>query len=263
MKSKKKNKNSMAIAVYFGIAVLIIIVISLIFKGVDLLKESKFDSNYRLTVAVLGDESSHIISVSPKDGTIFRLNLKGHITEGRLRELALPIDGFVALGDDQKILGVSPRSEFSKFIFNRNIKTNLTIADLLRLSIFSGGVDTEKTQEEEAGVGDESKINDIASNFLKDPTISTEKISIQITNSTSASGLGNKLAKYIGDLGGVVVLVNSSSEKVSKSKIVAEEKSETVKRLSKILNIPYEKGQGNAISDVIILLGDDKKDLFK
>lgn len=263
MKSKKKNKNNIAFALYFGIAVGIIIVISIIFKGIDLLRESKFDSNFRLSVALIGDSSSQILSVSPKDGTIFRLNIKGHTTETKLKELALPVDSYVVLGDDQRILDVSPKSEFSKFLFNRNIKSHLTIADLIRLSIFSGGVNSEKIQEEDVNAGDESKINDIVSNFFKDPTISNEKVSIQITNSTETAGLGNKLAKMISDLGGSVVLVNSSSEKSQKSKIVAQEKSETVNRLSKILGIPYEKGKASALSDVIIILGEDKAELFK
>lgn len=263
-KNKKKSKNSLVIAVYFGIAVGLIILISLIFKGIDLFRDSKFDTKHRLSVAIVGGDGTQVLSINPSDRTMFRLDVKGLKDESKLRQLSVPIDAYIKVSPDYKIDDVSPKSEFSKILFKLGkIKTDLSFIDLIRLTVYSGGINSDKIDEQKVKVGDIARIDDISSMFFKDPEISSEKVNIEITNTTDISGLGNKLAKYIANLGGVVILVNSSSKAVEKSKIIYRDESDTVKRLSKILDIPLEKGQGSDLADVIIILGEDKKGLFK
>lgn len=260
----KKNKNSLTMAVYFGIGVGLIILISLIIKGIDLFRDSKFDTKHRLSVAIVGEAYTQVLSISPSEGTMFRMDVKGMVDVDKLKSLSVPIDAYVRVSPDYKIEDLNIKSEFSKILLKLGkIKTDLSFVDLIRLSIYSGGVNSEKTDEEEVKATEISRINDISSNFFKDPRITSEKVNIQITNTTEIAGLGNKLARYITNLGGVVILVNSSPNSVENSKIICSQESDTVKRLSKTLGIPYEKGQGSDLADVIIILGEDKKDLFK
>ena len=71
--------------------------------------------------------------------------------------------------------------------------------------------------------------------------------------------MGNKIARLIGNLGGNVILVDSSKETESKSKIVYKNDSYTVRKISKILGVPAEKKEMNSISDVIVIIGKDKE----
>lgn len=262
-KNKTNNKNSLAIAVYFGIGVGLIILISIIFKGIDLIRESKFDTRHRLSVAIVGGRGTHVLSISPSEGTMFRLDVDGLMDEAKLRELSIPIDAYIKINEDYKMEDIDPKSEFSKVLLKMGkIKTDLSFVDLIRLAIYSGGINSDKVDEKSVKSENIAEVDDIASVYFKDPKIFSEKINIEITNTTNVSGLGNKLAKYITNLGGIVILVNSSTKTIEKSKIIFRDESNTVKRLSKVLGIPLEKGEGSDLADVIIVIGEDKKNLF-
>lgn len=262
---RKKSKNNLTIAVFFGMGVGLIILTSLILKGIDLFRDSKFDTRHRLSVAIIRVDGTHVLSISPSEGTMFRLDVKGLTDEDKLKDLSVPIDAYIKVSPDYKIEDTAPKSEFSKLLFKLGkIKTDLSFIDLVRLTIYSGSINSDKIDERKVNTGDIAKIDDISSAFFKDPKISSEKVNIQITNTTEVTGLGNKLAKYIANLGGTVILVNSSSKATEISKIIYRQESDTVKRLSKILGIPFEKGRGSDLADVIIVIGEDKKgSLFK
>ena len=64
-------------------------------------------------------------------------------------------------------------------------------------------------------------------------------------------------------MGGIVVLVNTSSKEQKISKILFTDDSYTVDKLSKRLNIPKEKNKDVSISDIVIIVGEDRSSLFK
>ena len=94
MKSNKENK-SLGLAIFFGIGVFAIIIISLIFKGIDLFRNSKFDGKHRFTVAILTAKESQILSVSPQDGIMPRLDIEGNYNLSQLRGLSIPVDSYL------------------------------------------------------------------------------------------------------------------------------------------------------------------------
>lgn len=262
MRSKKKNKSkSTNLALYFILLIVSIFLISVIFKVFDTLGKSKFDGKNRFTVAVLSTNYSDFISVSPIDGTITKLRIKNQLNSSDIFNLSIPTDSIIMSRSD---LDVKTHSFFLELMFKKNkAKTDLTIIDLLRLSVFSNGVNKEKTLEKTLSVKNDRDLELFSSTLFTDTSISKEKKNIQITNATNVSGLGNKLAKYITNMGGIVVLVNTSSKEEKNSKILFTHESYTVNKLSKKLNIPKEKNKGASISDIVIIVGKDRSTILK
>lgn len=261
MKAKKKEKSkNLKLAAYFGIVIFLIILVSLAFKTFDMIRKSKFDGTNRFTVAVLNTNNAELISVSPEEGTIAVLHLSGVNNAGDIRGTSLPVDAYIDTNANENF-GI--KSFFIKTLFRFNsVKTDLTLIDLARLSVYSSSIDSEKIDEESVSYEDDRKISSLGSVLFIDPTISNEKINIQITNSTNVGGLGNKVAKYVTNLGGSVVLVNTSQDIVEKSKIFYKNESYTLKKMSKALGIPIERRNNSSISDVIIVIGKDREDLL-
>lgn len=259
MKTKKKESRNLKFGVYFGGVILAIILVSLIFKAFDIARNSKFDGKHRFTTAILSDNKINLLSVSPQEGKLSRLEIDGTTDVNSLKNLSFPVDSYIETNSN---FGSAVKSYFTKALFQfRSIKTNLTVVDLIRLSIYATGIDVANIDEEVASIGDSQKLSSLSSSLFIDPEISDEKQSIQVTNSTSVGGLGNKVAKYITNLGGSVVLVNTSQNDEKKSKIFYKTDSYTVKKLSKILEVSTEKREDNSISDITIIIGEDRKDL--
>lgn len=252
MRSKKKESWNLKPAIYFGFLVFFIIAVSLLFKALDVIRESKFDGSNRFTVAVLSSTKMGFISVSPKDGTLTRVTIEGILGEEHLKDLTIPYDGII-----ESALQADAKSYFAKILSRpRGSKTNLTVLDLLRLSLYSYGIDRSKIKEEVIKATPLWEDPSLSTLFA-DPVILEEKVSIAITNSTDIAGLGNKLAKYITNMGGNVVLVNSSQKEEDKSRIFYQKESYTLKKISKTLNFKTQKSDKNSISDITIVIGKD------
>ncbi len=247
-KKKKETGKSLSLAFYFAILVGFIVFVSITFKIVDVVRSSKFDGKHHITVAFIGPSSTKILAFSPEEGSINVADMKSYESLGQLYQMGVPVDATV--GSNTPVSG-SPKSILINSLeHKRSIKTNLTMIDLIRLSIFAGSVRDDSIKS--------VSIDD--SGVFADPSIENEKLSILITNSTTVSGLGNKFAKIISDMGGNVLLVNSSPSQTTKSVIYYKNDSYTVKRLSKLLNIPLEKKDTSSISDILVVLGMDKGD---
>lgn len=255
-KSKSNKSKSLGIALYFGLAVLFIILTSIVFKTFDLIKNSKYDGNHLVSIAIISNNNSQIISLSPKDDTIYRMNLNGISSLPEIKDYSIPIDASVSLnGQDPTTL--STKSEFLKFLLSPGIKKSLTFIDLIRLEMFSAGVGNDKLNEQSFSKFDSGDITHASENYFRNQEVVSERLNIQVTNSTETPGLGNKVAKYITNLGGIVVLVNTVEKEEEKSKIIYSKDSYTIRKLSKLFNIPLEKGDTGPLSDVIIMIGKD------
>ena len=260
MRENKKSKNkSLRLAVYFGFLVFLIIATSIVFKGIELVQRSKFDGKHRFTIAVLGDQKSVLLSVAPGQGSFVIVEIPRAFSISDLKKMSVPVDAYITSSSDS----LSKKSFFTKSILTLSKhETNLTIIDLIRLGLFSSGFDSEKINEVTLSKEDTNKLSTLVQDLFKDQSVIDEKISIQVTNSTPTQGLGNKVANYITNIGGSVVLVKSTSEEEQRSKIYYFEKSYTAEKISKYLNIPLEKTEKYGIADVIIILGKDREGLF-
>lgn len=255
MRKSKKNEKSKNLhyGLYFGLFVFFIIFVSVVVKVFDSVKKSKFDGNNFFSIAVINGKNAEIISVSPKDGTLKKLTITGAGDERSLNENGIPYDSIAQSGE--KIS--EPKSFFPRLLLRRSTKSEITAIDSVRLFIYSQQVDGEKIESEEISSEDINNSQFLSEWFL-DSELAKEKKNIEITNNTEVSGLGNKFAKIISNMGGNVVLVNSSQKELKKSIIYYSEESYTAEKLSNILNMQLEKKEMNSISDIIINIGEDR-----
>ncbi len=259
MKNAKKEKiKSFNLALYFGLLVLLIIIISVSFKIFDVIRKSEFDGKNRFTVAVLNDKNVDVVTVSPSTGNQSGIRIEKAGSLDEIDMYSIPVDVFVESDSD---FSSESKSIFLKMLFNkRELDSTLNILDLFKLSIFSFGVNNENFSYQGFKLSEENELNSVSSVEFVDEKISQDKVSIQVTNSTQTGGLGNKIAKTITNLGGNVVLVNSSKDEIEDSVIYYQEESYTVKKLSKVLNIKAEKHETNSIADIIVILGKDQEE---
>lgn len=259
--SKKEKKSNIKIAFYFFSVVFFFIVLSLIVRGVFLLKESKFDNKHQFNLLIKGQEkTSRVISLNPSNlsmsDVIFvdATNLKA--------SLLIPIDSEITSTKDLKSSDVS--GLFQNLLFDyKNSTSDLTIVDIARITFFAKRVsqkDISKTMI--TGNLDEVKASRLINSYFLDKTLIAEKTSVKITNATKINGLGGKIAKIIGNIGGNVVEVSTSDkiEKESSLKYLGK-KSYTIERLEKILSLKGIPIEEDSIADIIVVLGEDLKNI--
>lgn len=252
--SKTAQSKNLHLAFYFGFIVFFIILISLSLKSIEVLRKSRFNDDNKFTVAVISKNHTDFISVS-SEGIVSKLEVKD-VGGYTLDNLEIPHDSYILLRNN---LDLKPEVYFSNLIFSRDKdKTNLTVVDFFRLTLMTRGAKSENISEESVSFKDTSNYQRKISKKFVDSKIADENVSIEIVNSSGISGLGNSVAKTISNLGGNVVLVTTSKKMEKESKIYFKNESYTLKKVSKILNIKPSFSDENSLSDVIIVLGEDR-----
>lgn len=258
-KKRKLNKGTNTkVAIIFIAFVLLIISISLIFKLIVVLRQSQFDDSKRFTVTISNKSDTEVVSFSPISHSISILKLDKDIDVPLNQFLAIPIDGFVE-GDSLEI-NQKVDSIFPKMIFNyKKLNTNLTIVDLIKLFIFTKSLSEGEIDERSISrdlIAED--IDSLARRLFNDELIEKEGKKIQIINSTDVSGLGNRLARLITNMGGDVIIVATGNNPQKSSEIsYIDNKNYTVERLSKVLGFNTAKGLDKTIADVTITIGKD------
>lgn len=259
---KKKNSSSISntkIALVFFAFLALIAGISLIFKIIAVAAASRFDDSKRFTLAIANNRNIEVMSLSsdPKNVTVFQLNnLMPPAEAGRF--LKIPIDGFISF--DLLDLNQKVDSLFAKAIFSyKNLKTNLTIIDLLKLAMSARTIPESAINVRKVGdiSGSISEMN--LSYLVSDILIEKDHQTIQIVNATDVSGLGNRLARLITNMGGNVIIVATENSHQKKSAILyIDKKTYTIERLQKVLGFEAIRKADNAISDITIIIGEDR-----
>ncbi|MCL5438742.1 MAG: LytR C-terminal domain-containing protein [Patescibacteria group bacterium] len=272
MRRKKTHdsKNNLKIALGFFIAVLFFILTAFTFRLVSFFKASVFDGAHNFNVLIYKEKFFFdIVSFAPDAQSLSILKVQGDVDRQSLgKYLGIPIDGEIKLSSDKDFSEIRENKDVEKalnnyfFKFNK-IETNLTVLDIGKLWIFTKKVSPVSINFKEVVVSksDASKefaIDKLMSDLFNDKSISDEKVSIQIINSTGVSGLGNRLARLVTNIGGNIVAVNTADDVSSISEIsYSGDRSYTVKRLAKILGYKDTKKENGGISDIVIRIGKD------
>jgi hypothetical protein len=258
---KKKNDSSGSnakIAIIFFAFLVFVAVVSLFIKIIAVVRSSQFDGSTRFTLSISNGHNIEIMSLSPdsKSAVIFKLNNNIDSAQaGKLLEI--PLDGFVisnSLDLNQKI-----ESLFMNAIFNCNkYKTNLTIIDFARLAMLVRAI--PENSIDVRSVGDMSGLdNNAVGSLVNDPFIEKDHQTIQIINGTKISGLGSRLARLITNMGGnVIIVATENSQKKSSVISYIDKKTYTVEKLQRILGYEAIQNKKDAISDITIIIGEDK-----
>jgi len=259
-KKKDQGKNT-KIGVYFFIFILGIIFISLLFKGLLIVKNSKFQDDSRFNFLISNNKDSEIISFLPQNHSVSVLKIEGNL-ENIHKFLQVPIDGEIR---SASLVLEKPISQVLSNIFFgfKDIKTNFTVLDLFRIFLFtkttSPGNFTLRTVSANL---DEAALDKISLILFSDPKIADENLSVGIVNATDEFGVGNRLARLISNISGNVVLVSTSQNMQEKSVILYKaKKSYTLKRLSKLLGFEVIENKSQSLADITIQIGKDYKNL--
>lgn len=251
--------NSTKIALIFFAFVFAVIFVSLIFKVVNILSKSRFDSENRFTISVSNGKDLEIISFSPKSQSISVLKILGETKSLNMnRFLEIAIDGEVKSFLNKKDFKV-PDLMF-QFIFNyKDLKTNLTIIDILRLYLFSKTLPINYINYKKISTSQDAlTLDKIIPPLFKDEIIEKENLSIKIVNGTDVTGLGNRLSRLISNMGGNVVIIASSDSTENYSTIsYFGNKTYTIEKISKILGFKLNKLDKKTIADIVIVIGKD------
>ncbi|MDP2585457.1 MAG: LytR C-terminal domain-containing protein [Candidatus Levybacteria bacterium] len=258
-KQKESALSNTKIAIVFFILLVFIVGISLTVKVITVLKNGQFDSSKRFTLTIANGKNIEVMSLSPdlKEIVVFKLNDNVNLVEAG-RFLEIPIDGFIvqnSLDLNQKV-----DSLFVKTILNYNkLKTNLTIIDLLKLTMLARAIPESSVNVKMVGDANGLELDKVVGRLANDTSIEKDHQTIRIINGTEVIGLGNRLARLITNMGGNVIIVVTSDSLMKKSVILhIDEKTYTVKRLQKVLGYEVAREENNAISDITIVIGEDK-----
>lgn len=258
-KKKSPNKgNNTKLAIVFLAFVISILVISFLFKFIFIIGQSQFDDSRRFTITVSNPENLEVISFSPIGRSISILKLDKNIDSPVNQFLAIPIDGFVK-GNSVDINQEMDSLFFGMVLNYKKLQTNLTIVDCIRLFIFSRSLPDRRVYirniSQDLTMTD---IDSIVKRLVNDELIEKDGQTIQIVNATNVYGLGNRLARLIGNMGGDVIIVATANNLESTSTIsYVDNKNYTVERLSKILDFKTIKTSDKKISDITIVVGKD------
>lgn len=189
-------------------------------------------------------------------GSLFDLGGDKLLRESMSDFLAQPIDGFLDFSGPFKsksakeIVDLIKASPGPVNILS-NLKTDLTLMELVRLKFGLGGVRFDKLTEinlqninvlTKDHLLDGTKILvadpnilDAALATLSDPKIKNEHKNIALFNATEKPGLAQKWARLLTNMGGDVIITSNAKKKVDKT-IVTGEKSDTLVRLQQVFN---------------------------
>ena len=263
-KSLKRGSNA-KIAIIFVAFVVFIVAVSLIFKFIVILTQSQFDDSKQFILTISNKRDLEVISFSPASPlggpispSLSILKLGKNLDTPVNKFLAIPVDGFVKgefLDLNQKI-----ETLLLKMILNyKKLQTNLTVVDSIKLFIFAKSLEDREIHirniSQDLSVGE---IDSIIARVVNDELIEKDGKTIQIINGTNVSGLGNRLARLITNIGGDVIIVATANNPQKTSEIsYIDDKSYTVERLNKVLGFKTVKVLNKLIANISIVIGED------
>ncbi len=231
-------------------------------------------------------------------GTVWELGamegLKGKLLAETVGEfLGVPVDGWIGPKNDSWSVSFNRENFLQKkneltswqnllkpqelLRSYQNLETNLNFVDLVRLwfSAKFTRFDKVKFVDLESGpalntltLADGTKVltasqklvDDLLSGLFKEQKIVQEHLTVEILNGTEKAGLANRLARLITNLGGDVVSVTNSQEKISRCQIKGKSQAlegYTGQLLVKIYNCVKTPDQTEARADLQVTIGKD------
>ncbi len=171
--------------------------------------------------------------------------------------LAVPIDGFLDIGSLQKVsdaeqlVSLFRENLIGGFMSTFSIKSDLTLWELFRLKFGIASVRFDKVQNlslsqgleknnladgTEVLIPDPIRIDGILED-LADPIIKSEHKNIAIFNATEKTGLAQKAARIVTNMGGSAIILTNASKKIRSTQVLGE-KSQTLNRMIQVFQKP-------------------------
>ena len=256
MKQKKKKKQNIGIGIVFILLIVFVILTSLILKIFDVYLKSSFDGKNNFNISHLGSGGWEVISLSPKDNSIAILNIK---TSDNKKFVNLRIPEDLNLTSSEDAASGNVKNVLRSILSSEDAN----IFDILKINLFLNSVQPRSINDLEIDIDDE-RVYGVISESLSNQTFLSEKLTIELINSTGETGVGSNVARFITNLGGNVILVNTGGKVEPTSRIYTQKKkAETVKKIQKLLAAEIDSISQPALSDVKIVIGRDLIERFK
>lgn len=276
------NTHNLQIVKVFLVGVAGIILISISMRITVLFAKSKFESNRIFSVQISSEKKkkdmvTYTLTFNPEKKSLTVLSIvfpnnKQNELGINQKEFYTTVGKYIKIPLDELIMNApiefgekkereTVDSELLTLLFSYNsYRTELTIIDIFRMWWFARSVSNTNVSFEKIQLPlDDHALDTILSRIFTDSVIEEENQDIEIINSTEVSGLANRLARLITNMGGNVVSITTSKNPSNTSKIlVSNKKKYTSERLHTILGFGVEEGQTQSIADVIIVIGKDK-----
>lgn len=292
---KNKAKQTKLAVIVLGLIILLLICSQVVrFSKVLMNPMTKSDRAYRWDGQfninlVLKDQGISLVSYNSKDHTVTSiavpdttfLDVPGGFGKWQLRAVyelggsdllkktlsdffGLPLDGYV-----------EGKSILDKNLFSLDLKTDLTLLELIRLKFNLSQVRFDKIQEIDLGqvlpkttlpdssevfIFDSVKLDSVLTELF-DPSFVSEQKSVAIFNATDHPALAQKAARLVSNLGGHVIITTNTKALLKKT-IVIGEQSLTLKRLKQIFMTsdtidPKDENLEASRAQINIFLGED------
>jgi len=160
-------------------------------------------------------------------------------------------------------------------LFWQNLRTNLSIFDLARLWLMVRNTRFDKINfvnlEETKSLSpvvladgsqvltyDQTLLDFLSKGLFKETNFVKEHLLIEVLNGTEKQGLAGRVARLITNLGGEVVTIGNSSQKINQCRIEGESRilqSFTAKRLGQIFDCQMAKPAEDSRADLRVIIG--------
>lgn len=256
MKERKQKKHNLSVGILFILLIVFLFAFSFTLKAFEVYGNSLFDGRNNFYISHLGSGGYEVIVLSPNDNSIKILGIKTK-TSSEFKELRIPEDLRINSDND-----IDPDSV--KDVLRSLIPTSgVNIFDILKINLFLSSVDRENIEEDELRIDDE-RLSLKISESLSDELLLSEKLTIELVNSTGEAGVGSNIAKLITNMGGNVILVSTGTKVEPASEILTKSDNySTVRKIARILNIPIDTSSQPPLSDVKIIIGKDLLSFYK
>jgi hypothetical protein len=270
MKKKVQHPDdgkSLKTLLLYGAAVMIVILGALALKAVNIMQQSKFTGEHFTLALAQNENVKEIIVFNPDDSSLSVLNVH---------------DAMVPLSKLPRVFGVSPdgqisvkdsdadkiKDDISDALFQLGIrysaiKTNLTIFDIGRLSLFAKNLPPNKITIKDISTADLTDNPDLERtliSFFSDDVLATENVSIQIINATGVSGMAQRLESVLVHQGANVVSISGAPQTQRKSEIkYFGEETYTLDKIKKLLGFHVNKLRTETIANIVIVIGESDK----
>lgn len=263
----------MAYLKIFIVVVVFLVVVSIAFKFIKMISDSKLKLNTYTILIINSDAYVMQVKKSTHEQSILKVSRYGQAARSQSRlsnsiAFGIPIDGEIF--DEANVFSGDPQSLFnfsnamSVFLGTRSLRfVNMNEVDFAKIYTNIGSIVQKNSSLQimpdfnEAYVKNKDKTENLVYQMFKSQDILNDITSIEIINATEVDGAGAKVSQMLKNAGYNVLAV-SSSDKPDKSRIVVRVDNPLLeKRLKLLFNMPVEKVREQHISDVTVVLGRD------
>lgn len=267
MKKAAQNTNKSLKTFYlYAVIVFLFIGVSLVVKGFYIVQQSKFDPAHHFTLAITQHNNvKEILSFQPQTPAVSVLAIQDNAIPYSLlaKKFGIVTDGYIQADDTMQLGTDISIFLWSSIVHTASWQSNVTLIDKIRLLFLARSITTNNKIVEQISLATQSSdANTTIMNSLTDQDIATENISIQIINATNVSGLGQRLARVLTNLGANVIDIATAQKTQEKTTIAYYgSDSYTLNRIHRLLgNVPVYKLSRRTIAAMVITIGNDKKD---